>query len=201
MPKEDFVANDKPPITFSLNVIATDLPFDHKDFKIKITMDFVPKFLDRQRRETPNFNGSRVRDILNFISNKLIKKVIEFIYFDRTNDELVKEANKKLSKQKLSPKQYEALRLQLPKTYRPAMEIYNERLVKKMKQKNPRSLAYANHKEDLIEGYVEKYFSAKDRKIWEKEKNVSRVSYTVLSNPTMSVESRTAVNGDKKLPK
>jgi len=201
MPKEDFYVGDKPPISFSLNVIATDLPRDDKKFKMKIVMDFTPKFLPGQKKETPNFNGTRVHEILNFISNKLIKKVIEFIYYDRTNDDLRKETNKKLARQKLPKKKLEAQKMALPSSFNQAMAIYDERLAKKMKQKRSESLAYANHKEPLIEGYVEKYFAKKDRQIWEKERNVSRISYSVLSNPNMTIESRTAVNGDKKLPK
>jgi len=200
MAKEDFYVGDKPPISFTLNVIATDLPMEDKNFKIKIEMDFVPKIIDKQKKEAPNFNGTLVHSILNFISNKLIKKVIEFIYYDRTNDDLVRENNKKLSRKKLPKKRLEDERMQLPYNFKTAMDIYGERLDKK-KKLNSRSLSYANYKEDIIEGYVEKYFSNGNRKIWDKERNVSRVAYTILSAPTMSVESRTPVNGDKKLPR
>jgi len=197
----DFDANGKPPISFSLNVIATDLPMaDKKNFKMKIEMDFAPKIPDGQKKEAPNFNGTVVHEILNFISDSLIKKVIEFIYYDRTNDDLVKESNKKLTRRKLSKKQLEDQKMQLPPSFKPAMDIYEERLEKKKKLR-PGSLSYANYKEDVIEGYVEKYFNNKNRKIWDKERNVSRVAYTILSVPTMSVESRTPVNGDKKLPR
>jgi len=198
---KDFYVGDKPPISFTLNVIATDLPMEDKNnFKMKIEMDFAPKIPDGQKKEAPNFNGTAVHEILNFVSNKLIKKVIEFVYYDRTNDDLVKENNKKLTRKKLSKKKLEEQKMQLPTSFKPAMGIYEERLDKKKKLRSA-SLAYANYKEDIIEGYVEKYFNNKNRKIWDKERNVSRVSYTILSAPTMSVESRTPVNGDKKLPR
>lgn len=200
MPKEDFSINGKPPISFSLNVVATDLPMDDKKFKMKIEMDFAPKILDGQKKEAPNFNGTVVHAILNFISNKLIKKVIEFIYYDRTNDDLVKETNKKFSRKKISKRILEEQKMQLPTNFNSAMDIYEERLERKKKLRSG-SLSYANYKEDIIEGYIEKYFNNRNRKIWDKERNVSRVSYTILSNPTMSVESRRPVNGDKKLPR
>lgn len=200
MAKVDFYVGEKPPISFSLHVIATDLPMDDKNFKIKVEMDFDPKIPDSEKKQAPNFNGTVVHEILNFISNKLIKKVIEFIYYDRTNDELVRETNKKLARKKLSLKQLEAQKMQLPYSFKPAMDIYEERLDKKKKQKS-NSLAYANLKEDVIQGYVDTFFKNKNRKIWDKERNVSRVIYTILSNPTMSIQSRTPVNGDKKLPR
>lgn len=201
MAKVDFNVGEKPPVSFSIHVIATELPVNDKNFKIKVEMDFDPKIPDGEKKQAPNFNATVVHEILNFISDKLLKKVIEFVYYDRTNDELVKETNKKLARRKLSQKQLEAQKMQLPYSFKPAMDIYEARLDKKKKQKSKTSLAYANLKEDVIQGYVEKYFNNKNRKIWDKERNVSRVIYTILSDPTMSVQSRTPVNGDKKLPR
>ena len=70
-------------IHFTLKVSATDLPLTDGNFKIKLTMDFGPEFTQELTSEegiSPNFNATRVRTILNFVSDKVIRKVVEFIY-------------------------------------------------------------------------------------------------------------------------
>ena len=59
-------------INFTLKVAVTDLPMNHKDFKIKLSMDFgsSPNSDLTKRTGGPNFNATRVRSVLNFISDR-----------------------------------------------------------------------------------------------------------------------------------
>jgi hypothetical protein len=196
MSKDDFYAGKKPPVHFNLNVIATDLPMDDPRFKIKIELNLVPEFTPEQKPDTSNFNGNRVSEFLNFISEKVIKKVIEFIYYDRSNLESVK--NGTCTERDLADNFYEAIK------------IYDERLRIKSARKNPKDNSYADYREArrspsekgfFIQDIVSNYFYKKGRKVEIKEKDVTRITYTVLSDPVLSIESRTPINGDKQLPR
>lgn len=191
MPKSDFKVGNKQPISFTLNVIATDLPIDDPKFQAKIVFDSVPAFVAEAERHATQFNANRVYELLNFVSDRLVKKVIESVYYDRGN--------------KLTCKARE-----LPARYDDAMKIYNERLRLKKKARKGNS-AYLDHKEhksqvnkkngspqNCIEDIVDEFFKTKKRPVWEDEKNVTRVIWEQLSPPSLTVETRTVVNGDKK---
>lgn len=191
MPKSDFKVGNKQPICFSLNVIATDLPIDHKDFQAKIVFDSIPAFVAEAERHSTQFNANRVHELLNFVSDRLIKKVIESVYYDRGNKDTCK------------PKE-------LPPRYDAAMKIYNERLREKKKArkgdssyldiKEHRSKAWKKNgtPQNCIEDIVDEFFKTSKRPVWEEEKNVTRVIWEQLSPPSLTVETRTVVNGDKK---
>lgn len=181
----------KAPISFSLNVIATDLPTDHEDFKAKIVFDFAPKF--GTEPDTPNFNANRVHDLLVFISDRLLKKVVESVYYDRGNKDFCKAS-------------------ELPDGYDEAMKIYNQRLRLKRKARKGDS-SYLDYRElapkssrkvkssqkpATIEDIVGTFFKKAGRPVWDEETNVTRVTFEQLSPPTLTVESKTVVNGDKR---
>ncbi|SHG95849.1 hypothetical protein SAMN04488109_2636 [Chryseolinea serpens] len=201
---EDFYANKKdphptPPIAFTMQVIATDVAPDHPDFKIKILLDFVPEFTTERNRDNPNFSGRGVRSILNFVSNKVLPKVLEFVYYDVGHGAMLKSYhNANAEKPDREPPGYEKV-----------MEVYEKRREKKeklskaqKKSKNPDvDIDIPDPEgESLIEKHLETLMK-KDTPYWSRESTVSRVTYTRLSAARMTVEQRTAVNGDKKLPK
>ncbi|HMG89406.1 MAG TPA: hypothetical protein VK589_05085 [Chryseolinea sp.] len=188
MSDNEFYTGAKPPINFTLKVIATDLPLSDPAFKMKIVFDFVPTFSQDARSDAPNFHGNKVYRIMNFITQRVIKKVIEWIYYDRGN-----EANARANE------------LKLPHNYPNAIAIYDER--QKIKASCEQGdLSYLDHREerattkegDCIEDIVGEFFNRPDRPIWEKEKSVTRVTYEQLSPPAISVDTRTAINGDKR---
>jgi hypothetical protein len=187
-----------PPISFTMRVIATDVPAENDEFKIKILLDFVPEFTTERNRDNPNFSGKRVRSILNFVANKVIPKVLEFVYYDVNNDAVSKSyhyanANKPDG---------------LPAGYDEVMAVYEKR--RRMKEAKASAAGKTSKKavdvdipdpegESVIEKHVEALMK-KDTPLWSRESAVSRVTYTILSAARMAVELRTAVNGDKKLP-
>ncbi len=182
-------------INFNLNVIATDLPMSDPNFKIKLVLDFVPEFTPNTQPEKSNFNGNRVNEILNFIGNKVIKKVIEYIYFDRSNNTESTDSCKEN---------------RLPEGFHQALEIYDQRLKIKAGREDENDMSYADYREvrknrneegNFIEEIVNNYFNKEGRTVELKEKNVTRITYEYLSPPTLTVESKTAINGDKKLPR
>lgn len=186
----------KPPLNFTLNVIATDLPMEDPDFKIKVQLDFVPEFTPTRQREISNFNGNRINEILNFVANKVITKVIEFIYYDRSNLDGVKNGSCEES--------------DLADNFHDALAIYNERLKIKAKREDEDDLSYSKYREErgdqkdegfYIQEIVNNFFHKSGRKITLKEENVTRITYTVLSEPTLSCETKTPINGDKNLPR
>ena len=188
MSNKEFYVGKKPPINFSLNVIATDVSLDDKRFKLKIVFDFVPTFTPEPKPDTPNFHGNKVYKLMKFISDRVIKKVIEFVYYDRDNESYCK-ANK----------------LRLPDGYSEAMKIYDERLKRKKTAKNGDSsyLDYCEERSNAKDGYcihdiIDTFFNNPGRPVWIKENNVTRITYQELSPPSLTVETRTAVNGDKK---
>ena len=181
----------KPPISFSLNVIATDLPIDDPKWKAKIVFDCAPK--PGTESDAPNFNANKVQDLLVFVSNRLLKKVVESVYYDRDNEDVCKPD-------------------ELPDGYYEAMKIYDARLRLKRKarkgdssyldyrEETPRSRKKTNSNQSLasINDIVEKFLTRNKRPVWDEETNVTRVTFEQLSPPSLTVETRTVVNGDKK---
>jgi hypothetical protein len=178
----------KPPISFSLNVIATDLPIDHPKWKAKIVFD-ASKF--GTEADTPNFNVNKVQELLTFVSNRLLIKVVESVYYDRGNEDFCKPD-------------------ELPDGYHEAIKIYNARLRKKKKarkgdssyldyrEESPKPRKKANSNPVFIDDIVGQFLARKNRPVWDEETNVTRVTFEQMSPPTLTVETRTAVNGDKK---
>jgi hypothetical protein len=95
------------------------------------------------------------------------------------------------------------------------MKIYNERLKRKRKARKGDSsyLDYreesnktrrsgkngkASQKLDSIEDIIGSFFANKKRQVWDEETNVTKVTFEQLSPPTLTVESKTVVNGDKR---
>ncbi|HEY5751231.1 MAG TPA: hypothetical protein VIU12_34450 [Chryseolinea sp.] len=202
---EDFYVtkNDEqfiPPIAFTMRVIATDVPSTHPDFKIKILLDFVPEFTTERNRDNPNFSGKGVRRILNFVSDKVLPKVLEFVYYDVNNAAIAKSYHYANAKKPDG----------LPPGYDDVMKVYEKRReTKEAKldemQKNSKTPDINidipdPEGESLIEKQLE-ILMKKDTPLWPRENAVSRVTYTRLSAARLTVEQRTAVNGDKKLPK
>lgn len=184
MVNQEFSVDGRPPINFTLKVIATDLPVKDPNFKAKIVFDFVPTFTPELKADTPNFHANKVYRLMNFITQRVIKKVIEWVYFDRGIVDNVKE---------------------LPEGYESAIRIYDERLAIKAKLP-PGDLSYLDHREerettpkgDCIEDIVSKFFNNEDRPVWAKESNVTRITFEELSPSTITVDTRTAINGDKR---
>jgi len=188
MVNQEFSVDGRPPINFTLKVIATDLPVKDRNFKAKIVFDFVPAFTPELRADTPYFHGNKIYNLLRFISDRVIKKVIEFVYYDRANEAFCKENG-----------------IEIPLGYRNAIAIYNKRQEIKAKCE-PGDLSYLDHREEeaeyndrnSIETLINTLFDSADRPVWDKEANVTRVTFEELSPSTLSVESRTVVNGDKR---
>jgi hypothetical protein len=71
-------------IQFTLQVVATDVPITSDQFQIRLRLDVGPDFendFESKRIAGPNFHGKRYQEILHFISESVIEKVIEHIYF------------------------------------------------------------------------------------------------------------------------
>jgi len=125
---------------------------------------------------------------------------LEFVYYDVNNAAIAKSYHYANAKKPDG----------LPPGYDDVMEVYEKR--RKMKeaklsemQKNAKPLDVDidipdPEGESLIEKHLE-VLMKKDAPLWTRESAVSRVTYTRLSSPRLTVEQRTAVNGDKKLPK
>jgi hypothetical protein len=172
------------PINFSLRVIATDLPVNDPNFKIKIAMDFVPDFISDTVRTNPNFNGKRVMEIMNFIGDDVIKKVIEFVYYDRLNEYTAKNQGD---------------------NFTDVIDIYKERqgqLAKlgKSAKSEEKKAAILNHREEDIRSIVSKFLMKKNRKPTEKESNVANIRFEQFSAGVLTVALQTVVNGEKRPP-
>ncbi|HEX6892144.1 MAG TPA: hypothetical protein VF141_15660, partial [Chryseolinea sp.] len=95
--------------------------------------------------------------------------------------------------------------LKLPLGYERAIAIYNKRQEIKA-DSEPGDLSYLDHREEeaeyndgnSIETLINTLFESMERPVWDKEANVTRVTYEELSPSTLSVETRTVVNGDKR---
>jgi hypothetical protein len=168
-------------ISFSLNVIATNLPLEHKDFKIKLEMQFgkpfSPEFTNVAQ---PNFNAKRVRSILHFISDKVIRKVIEYIYFKR--DYVYEGKPYKLNNDETVNK------------------IYAERS-KYRKTKALETKPNLKEEEELIARIVEKFLENDKREIPIQEKNIEAIYFEQLSPAALAVSARDIVNGDMPPPR
>lgn len=180
------VTNTERPINFTLHVSANDADPETDEFKIKVVLDFVPPFSGGNGSSTSNFNANSVHRILTFISDRVIKKVVEAVYYDRDNAEL--PASKKVD---------------LPFNFDAAMKIYDER---RGKNKGNGDYSHLNYRErkngdkdrNCIECIVNDFFDDPKRPVWNKENNVTRIIFEQQSPPSLTVESRTIVNGDKR---
>ena len=182
-------------INFTLKVTANDIYPENNAFKCKVVLDFAPPFKAVSSSQWLGFHANKVRDLLNFISDRVIKKVVEGVYYDRD------VATYDSAKAKYKP----INGLKLPGNYGDAMVIYDQR----RRRKKPKSAAHLNYKErrsknakddneNCIECIVNNFLKDPNRPIWSKEANVTRVTFQQQSPPSLTVETRTAVNGDKK---
>lgn len=172
-------------INFSLNVSANDLDPEDPDFKIKVVLDFAPGFSINTSTGS-NFNGNNVHRILTFISERVVKKVIESVYYDRDNAAYASTNG-----------------LKLPGNYKKAMDIYDERRRRKNGGNDDKYLDYRERKsnkedKECIECIVNDFFDDPQRPVWSKETNVTRITFEQQSPPSLTVESKTSVNGDKR---
>jgi len=189
------MANNNEPLTsetrinFTLTVSANDVDPELDDSKIKVVLDFVPAFNNGANSGLSTFHANKVHKLLNFISDRVIKKVVEQVYFDRENEKYVPETK-------------------LPANFKKAKGIYDER--REEKEKNMKEsgddFSHLNHLERMvdksdtncIECIVNEFFNDPNRPVWDDEKNVTRIIFEQQSPPTLTVESRTIVNGDKR---
>lgn len=171
-------------INFTLNVSANDLDPEDKNFKVKVVLDFVPPFSNGANSGLSTFHANKVHRLLTFISERVIKKVIEQVYFDRENEKYVPE-----------PK--------LPANFKKAIGIYDERRKNKKGGDDYSHLDLYERMPDngdtnCIECIVNDFFNDAKRPVWDDEKNVTRIIFEQQSPPSLTVESRTIVNGDKR---
>jgi hypothetical protein len=180
------ITNEQTLINFSLNVSANDLDPEDKDFKIKVVLDFAPPFNGGGSSGISTFHANKVHRILTFISERVVKKVVESVYYDRDNTTYASSNEVKL-----------------PGNFKKAMEIYDAR--RSMKKGNG-DTSHLDHRERMskdgdkncIECIVNDFFEDPKRPVWSKETNVTRITFEQQSPPSLSVESRTIVNGDKR---
>ena len=197
---EQPVATQTLPINFSINVSANEVDPEKNEFKCKVVIDFAPPFGAGNGSGTSAFNANTIYGILTFISDRVLKKVVEAVYYDRdvaTYDKKVKT---------YTP----AKDLVLPDNYGQAMAIYDERNgkkngkddthldIKERKSKKQDRYRDKDDDEDCIECIVNKFFNTDGRQVWSKENNVTRITFEQMSPPSLTVETRTVVNGDKK---
>ena len=168
-------------INFTLKVAATNLPLHDDNFKIKLSLDLIPDFNEKLESIKPNFNANIVRDILKYVADDAILKVIEHLYFD---------CDIKYGKNGYKPESYERVKA-----------IYEERKVIKeeeKKQGNPDSTKHLDHKEEEVIKMVREYFLNERRRRDPREENVTRIRFERLSPGTLGYDYSTIVNGDKK---
>jgi hypothetical protein len=170
-------------INFTLNVSANDLDPEDPNFKIKAVLDFVPPFNNGANSGVSTFHANKVHRLLTFISERVIKKVIEQVYYDRENEKYVPEG-------------------ELPANFKKAKGIYDQRRAKKKGNGDYSHLDYLermyNGDTNCIECIVNEFFDNPKRPVWDEETNVTRVIFEQQSPPSLTVESRTIVNGDKR---
>ena len=164
-------------INFTLRVSAISSPqADPKNYKLKVSMDLDPEIYTSFENYTPNFDAKQVREILDFISEDVIRKVIEHIYFDRE------------SKFRESP-----LALKDPgvqRALKETLEIYDAR--RKSKSKD-----YPG--EEKIIAIVDNFINQRNPKlITEEERNVTQVRYERFSASKTYYSVQERVNGDKR---
>ena len=181
---KDPLTSKEPQINFTLTVSANDVDPEHDDSKIKVVLDFVPPFNNGTTSTLSTFHANKVHRLLNFISDRVIKKVIEQVYFDRENEKYVPAT-------------------ELPANFKKAKGIYDERRKEKKGNGDYSHLDLYERKRDdsdteCIECIVNDFFNDAKRPVWDDEKNVTRIIFEQQSPPTLTVESRTIVNGDKR---
>jgi len=168
-------------INFTLKVSATDLPMEDENFKIKLNMEFGPEFGSdlSSRTSSPNFHARRVRSLLKFVSEDVIRKVVEFIYFK----EMYVTDNKPhtlISNEEIS-------------------NIYRER--NRYRQNNPlESKPELEKEEEIISKAVEKVIQDERREIPIHERCVAAIRFEELSAGRLSVNVQKIVNGDMPPP-
>jgi hypothetical protein len=187
--KNEPLTNSETRINFTLNVSANDLDPEDKNFKVKAVLDFVPAFSNGSNSGLSTFNANKVHRLLTFISERVIKKVIEQVYYDRENEKYVPET-------------------ELPANFKKAKGIYDKRREEKEKNMKKSNDDYSyldlyerkpdNGDTNCIECIVNEFFDNPKRPVWDEETNVTRIIFEQQSPPTLTVESRTIVNGDKR---
>jgi len=185
-------AKEETRINFTLNVSANDFDPEDPNFKIKAVLDFVPAFANGAKSGASTFHANKVHGLLTFISERVIKKVIEQVYYDRDNERY--DAN------------------ELPPNFKEAISIYNKRRDEKKKREKEGTKKsdddyshldlYERKPDDgdtnCIECIVNDFFNDPDRLVWDEETAVTRIIFEQQSPPSLTVESRTVVNGDKR---
>lgn len=179
------------PINFTINVAANEEDPNTEEFKVKVVIDFAPPFSGGNGSVPSSFNANKIHRILTFISDRVLKKVVEAVYYDRDNATYDDKSKK-----------YKPVKdFVLPDNFEKAMAIYDERQAKKSKGEKD-YLDYLELEKDgnenCIECIVNKFFTTEKRPIWSKENNVTRITFEQMSPPSLTVETRTVVNGDKK---
>ncbi len=196
------MANTNEPITksetqinFTLTVSANDVDPEKDNAKIKVVLDFVPALNNGANSGLSTFHANKVHRLLNFISDRVIKKVIEQVYYDRDNE------------------RYEPS--ELPANFQSAISIYNKRRDEKEKKEKENEKNKTKSSDDYshldlyerkpdngdtncIECIVNDFFNDPERPVWDEETNVTRIIFEQKSPPSLTVESRTIVNGDKR---
>jgi hypothetical protein len=173
-------------INFTLNVVANDIDPYSEDCKIKVVIDFAPPFNGENNSGGSIFHANKVQRLLTFISDRVLKKVVESVYYDRDNATYAP-----------------AYGLKLPVNYKNAIDIYDERRTKKKGNGDTSHLDIRERKSkdddtNCIECIVDDFLKDPERPVWSKEVNVTRITFEQQSPPSLTVETRTVVNGDKK---
>lgn len=170
-------------INFTLRVTATDLPLTDENFKIKLSMDIGSEFTPKLKAgdSGPNFNARRVRSILKFVSDDVIKKVVEYIYF--------KEVYVKDDKpQKL---------IENPEIN----QIYSERGAYRQDGNKLASKPGLKDEEERISKIVNSLIEEEGRKIPIEEKSIANIKFEHLSPGVLSVNVQKIINGDMPPPR
>ena len=170
-------------IIFTLKVAATDLPLDDKNFKMKLKMDFGPEFTTdlRSQNTGPNFHAKRVRSLLKFVSEDVIQKIVEFIYFK--NIYIIDGEPTKL------------------KNNDEINKIYAERSEYRAKGYPLENKPELIEEEKTISEVVNALINEEGREIEIEEKNVATVRFEELSPGDLWLNAQTIVNGDMPPPR
>lgn len=169
-------------ISFTLKVVATDLPLEDENFKMKLIMDFGPEFSSdfRKRNTGPNFNAKRVRSLLRFVSDDVIRKIIEFVYYKNTYF-IDDNPTKLIDNDTIN-------------------RIYKERSKYRAEGHDLGSKPGLDKEEEIISKIVNELIDDEGRDIPVQEKNIASVRYDELSVGKMWANVQTIVNGDMPPP-
>lgn len=170
-------------INFTLKVAATDLPLKDPNFKMKLILDFGPEFNgDLTSQNTgPNFSAKRVRSILRFVSEDVIRKIVEFIYYKNFYN--INGQPSKLINDKAINK------------------IYADRRTHINQGKSLKSKPGLRQEEAIIAKIVNNLINDETRVIEMQEKNIATIRFEELSPGNLWANAQTAVNGDMEPPK